>query len=74
MERNTKSKNSESDRMERSLEVRLSPQEKEGFRMAAEIAGISLSDWVRERLRRVARQELEQAGHPIPFIRPPKME
>ena len=50
------------------LEVRLEPGEKEGFKAAAEIAGIDLSAWVRERLRRSARQELEEARLPIPFL------
>lgn len=50
------------------LEVRLEPGEKEGFRAAADIAGIDLSAWVRERLRRAARQELEEAQLPIPFL------
>ena len=53
--------------------IRLEPAEKEGFRAAAEVAGIDLSSWVRERLRRAARQELEEARIPIPFIRPPNM-
>ncbi len=49
--------------------IRLAPEEKEGFQKAAEIAGLSLSTWVRERLRWAARSELEQAGEKIPFIR-----
>ena len=53
--------------------LRLEPAEKEGFRAAAELAGIDLSSWIRERLRRVARQELEEARQPIPFIRPPNL-
>jgi len=53
--------------------LRLEPGEKEGFRAAAELAGIDLSAWIRERLRRVARQELEEARLPIPFIKPPEM-
>lgn len=54
--------------------LRLEPGEKEGFKAAAELAGIDLSAWMRERLRRVARQELEEANLPIPFIRLPKMD
>lgn len=53
--------------------LRLEPGEKEGFRAAAELSGIDLSAWMRERLRRVARQELEEARLPIPFIRPPQL-
>ena len=54
--------------------LRLEPGEKDGFKAAAELAGIDLSAWMRERLRRVARQELEEANQPIPFIRPPKLD
>ena len=49
--------------------IRLEPGEKEAFRMAADLAGIGISAWMRERLRRIARQELEEARLPIPFIR-----
>jgi hypothetical protein len=49
--------------------IRLELGEKEGFRAAADVAGIDLSAWMRERLRRAARQELEEAGLPIPFLR-----
>jgi uncharacterized protein (DUF1778 family) len=48
--------------------IRLERGEKEGFRAAAEVAGIDLSAWMRERLRRAARQELEEARLPIPFL------
>jgi uncharacterized protein (DUF1778 family) len=50
------------------LEVRLDADEKQAFRDAAELAGIGLSTWVRERLRLVARKELEQAGRTIAFL------
>ena len=50
------------------LLVRLETGEKEGFKAAADVAGIDLSSWVRERLRRIARQELEEARLPIPFL------
>lgn len=49
------------------MKVRVDPKEKEAFQEAAEQAGIPLSTWVRERLRRVARLELEEAGKQIPF-------
>jgi hypothetical protein len=51
------------------LEVRLASGEKEAFKDAADLAGIPLSSWVRERLRRVARVELEEAGRKIAFLR-----
>ncbi len=49
--------------------IRVQSEEKEAFRQAAEIAGLPLSAWVRERLRRVTVRELEEAGQPISFIR-----
>jgi hypothetical protein len=48
--------------------LRLEPREKEGFGAAAAIAGVPLAVWMRERLRRIARQELEEAKQPIPFL------
>lgn len=51
-----------------SMEVRLTADEKLAFREAAEIAGIPLSAWVRERLRRAAIRELEEASRPIAFL------
>jgi predicted HicB family RNase H-like nuclease len=50
------------------LQVRLETVEKQTLRNAAELAGIPLSTWVRERLRRDAREELEQANLPVPFL------
>ena len=51
------------------LLVMLESDEKETFKDAADLAGISLSSWVRERLRRVAVRELEEAAHPIAFLK-----
>lgn len=50
--------------------VRIQPEEKKAFQQAAELAGLPLSAWVRERLRRVTIRELEEAGQPISFLRP----
>ena len=50
------------------LQLRLTGAEKQGFAEAADIAGLALSAWVRERLRRAARQELEDARRDIPFL------
>jgi hypothetical protein len=50
------------------LELRLAPLEKQAFRQAADIAGIPLASWARERLRRSATRELEEAGLSIPFL------
>ena len=54
------------------LEVRVDEDEKKGFQQAAEVAGIPLSAWVRERLRYAAIRELEQASREIPFLRRPE--
>jgi len=51
------------------LDMRLDEYEKEGFRLAAEMSGLELSGWIRERLRRAAKKELEDAGKQVPFIR-----
>jgi hypothetical protein len=52
--------------------LRLAPSEKQGFSDAAELAGVPLAAWVRERLRRAARRELEEAGMAIPFLSKPR--
>lgn len=50
------------------LLIRVSSAEKEGFELAAVLSGISLSSWVRERLRLAAIRELESAGRRVPFV------
>lgn len=50
-----------------SIELRMSQDEKKGFRLAADLAGLSLSAWMRARLRESAAKELEAAGEPTPF-------
>lgn len=52
-----------------SLLVRLESTEKAAFKDAADLAGVPLSTWVRERLRQVAIRELDKASRPIPFLR-----
>ena len=44
-----------------SIRIRLTPGHDVLIRQAAELAGVSLSDWIRERLIRSARKELSQA-------------
>jgi hypothetical protein len=56
------------------MKIRLTPQEKEGFEDAASLAGLSLSAWIRERLRITAIKELEDANRPIPFIPPVRIK
>jgi hypothetical protein len=50
------------------LELRLEEVEKQAFREAADLAGVPLSAWIRERLRRAAREELEGFGRKVPFL------
>ena len=50
------------------LELRLTENEKRAFAEAANISGITLSTWVRERLRRAVIRELEEAGRPATFL------
>lgn len=54
--------------------MRLSATEKAGFEQCAQLAGIALSAWIRERLRLAAIRELESAGQPVPFVKPFKIE
>jgi hypothetical protein len=49
------------------LQVRVSPVEKQAFADAAKADGKGVSEWVRDRLRRLAREELAHAGRPDPF-------
>jgi hypothetical protein len=50
------------------LDIRLEVDEKQAFKDAADLAGLGLSAWIRERLRRMARKELSEAGRPVAFM------
>lgn len=50
------------------LDMRVEAVEKQAFRTAANLAGLDLSAWIRERLRRAAWEELERAGQRAPFL------
>ena len=50
------------------LQVRLTQAERETLKMAAQAAGISLSAWLRDRLRKAARVELQSSGIKVPFL------
>jgi len=54
------------------MKIRIEPAEKRAFQEAADMAGVALSAWMRERLRRAARRELEEAGRQIAFLQPPR--
>jgi uncharacterized protein (DUF1778 family) len=53
----------------RYLQVRVTDPEKAAFDTAAELAGLDVSAWVRERLRLMARKELMDGGRPVPFLK-----
>lgn len=58
----------------KALQIRLTEDEKQGFQLAVELAGIALSSWVRERLRLAAIRDLESTGQQIPFVDPIRLE
>ena len=51
------------------MRLRLQLEERRAFEQAAIIAGVPLSAWAREHLRRAARVELVDAGRRVPFIK-----
>lgn len=55
---------------EKTIQIRVTDAEKMGFTSAAELSGIPLSAWIRERLRLAAIRELESAGIKAPFVKP----
>ena len=53
------------------IQVRISTEEKAAFDRAAKVAGISLSSWIRERLRAASLRELDVIGELAPFLAAP---
>jgi hypothetical protein len=51
------------------LRLRLASEEKAAFERAAELCGLPVSAWVRERLRGAARRELTDSGEQVPFYK-----
>jgi hypothetical protein len=49
------------------VELRVTPSEKEGFELAAEVAGMPTAGWMRVQLRLAAVKQLEEASIPSPF-------
>lgn len=45
-----------------SLYIRVTPEQEEVIRQAAELAGSSVSAWIRDRLLRAARREISEAA------------
>jgi hypothetical protein len=54
------------------LQIRVGEAEKQAFAAAAEADGKTISAWIRDRLRRDSRRELESLGEPVPFLVAPK--
>ena len=54
----------------RQLRVRLDPAEEAGFKLAAHMAGLSLSAWVRTHLREAAERRLANAGERAGWLKP----
>lgn len=59
-----------SDKHSAVVPLRLKATEREAFQKCADLSGISLSSWVRERLRLSAIRQLESAGISVPFVQP----
>lgn len=53
------------------IQVRVSEEEKTAFSESANISGIKLASWVRERLRLAATKDLAMAGKRPEFLTPP---
>ncbi len=51
------------------VQIRMEAAEKHAFNAAAELAGLSLSAWMRERLRLAARDELAKNGRVASFLK-----
>ena len=47
------------------VDLRLKEPEKTAFQAAAELSGLDLSPWIRERCRTAARKELTSAGREV---------
>jgi uncharacterized protein (DUF1778 family) len=56
------------DRKTEYIELRVETSEKQTFQRAAEAAGLPLSGWMRDRLRRMSRKELEDMALPVAFL------
>ena len=50
------------------IEIRCETGEKQSFRDAADAAGMAMSQWIRDRLRKAARKELETLNKPVAYL------
>jgi hypothetical protein len=53
------------------LQIRLNVAEKQAFALAAELDGKKVAEWIRDRLRKISRKEIEEAGFAVPFVPKP---
>jgi len=68
MERKHGGRPKKSDTLDEYLELRVKASEKQAFKAAADLAGISMAAWARERLRRATIRELEEASVRVAFL------
>lgn len=54
----------------RYLQVRVNPDEKAEYEAAAALAGVPVSEWVRERLQLAARRALRAANEKREYVEP----
>jgi hypothetical protein len=50
------------------IQIRVNAAEKQAFADAADLDGKKLSEWIRDRLRRLAREELQAQGLAVAFM------
>jgi hypothetical protein len=53
---------------ENQLLIRLSEKERQGIELAANLSGITMSAWARQKLRLSAAKELREFDRAIPFL------
>lgn len=63
-----RARKSPQDKKSHTFQIRLTDGEKRAFQRAADLAGIGMSSWMRERLRRASIRELEEAGEVAAFL------
>ncbi len=54
------------------FKLKMTDEEKQAFSQCASLCGIPTAAWVRERLRKAAIRDLEEAGLKIPFLSIPE--
>jgi|HubBroStandDraft_4_1064222.scaffolds.fasta_scaffold00029_33 hypothetical protein len=50
------------------MQLRVDNLEKQAFGEAAQLAGLSVSGWMRERLRESCKEELQASGKSVAFL------